>query len=252
MREQKKKQTSGQRGSALVYILIAIALLAALTVTFMEPSSQQTSSQNTFETVSELNSQMGFIRSSVQECVLTYPAGDTSLPAGTTNTPYPINPSSSYFTAAPKSGAAANDQVRNIMCPGNPGDSNDHADIYASSSGKFLAPPPSLFEEFVYYNGVDGVFFFTQTDKTDAFLQSAMQKLDDQFSECEADVIDASGGEVELTSTAGGSDPKCPAGSTCFRVWMIMHDTVAHFNGDTDGDETTNNPPTQIDCSSAD
>ncbi|MCB1531220.1 MAG: hypothetical protein H6853_00105 [Rhodospirillales bacterium] len=242
MRENKKKHASEQkgrqRGSALVYILIAIALLAALTVTFMEPSSQQTSSQNTFETVSELNTQIGFIRSSVQECVLTYPAGDTSLPAGTTNTPYPINPSSSYFTPAPKSGAAANDQVRNIMCPGNPGDSNDHADIYSGASGKFLAPPPSLFEEFVYYNGINGVFFFTQTDKTDAFLQSAMQKLDDQFSECEADVIDASGGQVELTSTAGGGDPKCPAGSTCFRVWMITHPSASGaYNGDTDGDE---------------
>src|SRR5688572_8224892 len=86
-----------ERGSALVYILIAIALLAALTVTFMEPSSEQTTSQNTFETVAELNSQVNFIRSGIQECALTYPIGETTL-TGTTNIPYPINPTSTHLT----------------------------------------------------------------------------------------------------------------------------------------------------------
>lgn len=224
-----------EHGSALVYILIAIALLAALTVTFMEPSSQQTTSQNTFNTAADLNSQVNAIRSAVQECVLTYPAGDSAL-VGTTNTPYPINPSSTYFTPAPKSGAAANDQVRYIFCPGNPGNSNDHAEIFSGMSGKFMPPAPNLFDEWVYYNGVDGVFFYTGTDKTDAFLQTAMEKLDDQFSECEADIIDASGGAVELTSTAAGSDPKCANTKTCFRVWIVTQSS-ATYNGDAGGDE---------------
>lgn len=221
-----------ERGSALVYILIAIALLAALTVTFMEPSSQQATSQNTFESVSDLNSQVNFIRSSVQECVLTYPAGDNAL-AGTTNTPYPVNPTSTYLDTPD-----ADDGVRNIRCPGNPGDSNDHIDIFSGTSGKFMPPAPDLFTDWIYYNGTDGVFFFTGTPNTDAYLQSAMQKLDEQFSECEADVIDASGGEVEMTSTADGSDPKCPNGSTCFRVWMIIKPSASGaYNGDTDGEE---------------
>lgn len=226
-----------EKGSALIYILIAIALLAALTVTFMEPSSQQTTSQNTFEAVSDMNAQVNYIRSAIQECVLTYPAGDSGL-IGTNNTPYPINPSSTYFSAAPKSGAAANDQVRNIMCPGNPGSSNDHAEIFSGTSGKFLPPPPDLFGEWYYFSGTDGVFFYTSTDKSDAFLQTALQKLDEQFSECEADIIDATGGTVELTSTAAGTDPKCVSGSTCFRVWVLAKAAAAGaYNGDTDGDE---------------
>lgn len=223
-------------GSALVYILIAIALLAALTASFMKPASQQTTSQNTFNTITELNSQINFIRSAIQECVLTYPSGDSGL-IGTFNTPYPINPSSSYFTAAPKSGAAANDQVRNVLCPGNPGNSNDHADIFGGSSGKFFPPAVNLFGEWEYYNGADGVFFYTSTDKTDAFLQTSLAKLDNQYSECEADVVDASGGQVELTSTAAVGDPKCANGSTCMRVWMITN-ASAVYNGDTDGEET--------------
>lgn len=228
-----------QRGSALVYILIAIALLAALTVTFMQPSSQQATSQRSFESFTALKSQIDFIRSSVQECVLVYQSGDSNL-IGTPNFPYPINPSSSFYDGFPDSPNADNDEVRNVRCPGNPGNSKNHADIFVSTMGKFLAPPPDLFEEFQYYNGTDGVFFYTQTDKSDAFLQTAMAKLDDEFAECEADVIDASAAQREMTSTEAGTDPKCPLGSTCFRVWMVIQPSATDaYKGDTEGDEVS-------------
>ncbi|MEM9468900.1 MAG: hypothetical protein AAF988_01940 [Pseudomonadota bacterium] len=226
-----------EQGSAFVYILIAIALLAALTASFMRPASQQTTSQNTFNTITELNSQINFIRTAIQECVLTYPAGDTGLiGVGGYNTPYPLNPTSAYFTPAPKSGAAPADTVRNIACPGNPGNSNDHAAIFGGTSGKFFPPEVNLFESWFYYNGLDGVFFAARTDKTDAFLQTALSKLDNQYSECEVDIIDASSALVELTSTAGVTELKCPAGNTCIRVWMITNATAV-YNGDTDGEE---------------
>ena len=213
-------------GSAFVYILIAIALLAALTASFMKPASQQTTSQNSFKAVSALKTQIDFARSTIQECVLNYPNGD-----GTLASPWPINPSSTYLTSP-----AGNDNLENIGCPGNPGSSTDHAKIFSGSSGKYLPPPPDLFGPWQYYHGADGVFFFNETDKTDSFIQTALQKLDDQHSECEADVIDASAAQVELTSTAGGSDPKCSNGSTCFRVWIITKAT-AFYGGDTDGEE---------------
>ena len=226
-----QEKCTAQSGSALVYILIAIALLAALTSSFMKPSSQQTTSQSTFNTVTELNSQANFIRSAVQECVLTYPAGEDGL-IGSTNTPYPINPSSTHL-ASP----VADDEVQHIRCPGNPGgSSNDHSKIFSGASGKFMPPPPNLFEEWEYFNGSDGVFFYISTDKSDAFLQTAMQKIDDQFSECEADIINASTAAVELTSTAAASDPKCASGDVCMRVWLVTKDS-AFYGGDSDNDE---------------
>lgn len=240
---KNSNKRANQTGSALVYILIAIALLAALTASFMRPASQQTTAQGAFNANQELKSQIEFIRSSIQECVLIYDGGDrgdgtASHPGlvGSPNMSWPINPSSTYYnqTVAP----AADDSIEFIRCPGNPGNKRDHASIFGGLSNKFLPPPPKLFEAWEYYSGVDGVFFFTRTDKTDAFLQSALLKLDEDFSECESDVIYDSGSDVELTSSAAAADPKCLAGETCFRVRMIIQ-ASAVYNGDVDGDESS-------------
>ncbi len=223
---------NSQKGSALVYILIAIALLAALTATFMDSSSQQTTSQNAFNTVTELNSQINFIRSAIQECVLTYPAGDTTPGYAALwhgyNEPYPIFPNNAYFTGAtPGPTAVGTSWVSDLRCPGNPGDSNEHALIFGGKSGKFLPPPPKLFSPWSYYNMEDGVFILIGTDKTDSYLTTALEKLDDQFSECEADVIT---GPFSMTS----DDPLfvCPTGATCFRVWLMSSPSAVYQGAD--------------------
>ena len=238
-----------QKGSAFVYILIAIALLAALTASFMRPASQQTTAQNSFQSISSLNSQIDFIQSAIQECVLTHFKGDKSdepnFPADV-NKPYPLTPTDNYYTQATGAGAATtinpNDNVGNLGCPGNPGDSKDHEKIFGGRSGKFMPPAPELFNPWQYYNSTDGVFIFTSTDKTDAFLQTALTKLDEDFSECQADVIDASSGDVDLTSTSGASDPVCESGETCFRVWILINSTAV-YNGDSDGEEAAASCP---------
>jgi hypothetical protein len=256
MSEYLQQGRRGDRGSALVYILIAIALLAALTVTFMEPSSQQTSSQNTFKTVSSVEGQIEMIRSAIQECVLSYAGGDRCIKdagplagyctnsAGTdpgARKGYPINPNSDFYTAATP-GKSGDRLVRNMRCPGNnPGQNanhDNHALIFSGASGKYLGPAPDLFNDWQIYNGTDGVFFWISTDKSDAYLTAALQKLDEQYSECETDVIDATGGAEDLDS--GGVPLQCASGSVCFRVWVIQNGS-AEYNGDTDGDEAAAN-----------
>lgn len=244
--------SNNERGSALVYILIAIALLAALTMSFMEPSSQQTSSQNTFRTVTGVQSQADMIRSAIQECVLLYPKGDkcingnaasycttSSITDPDAREEYPINPNSDHYVNATPD-QSGDRLVKNIRCPGNnPGDTADHDDhelIFTGSSGKFLPPAPDLFNDWEYYNGEDGIFFWTSTDKSDAFIVSALEKIDEKYAECEADIIDTSVAPAGAKDLDSNSAVECAANNVCFRVWMIRNSTAV-FNGDADSDE---------------
>ncbi len=228
---------SNSSGSALIYILVAIALLAMLTASLMEPASQQSQAQNSTNLITEVSSQVSLISSSIQECVLSYPNQDSGLTTQQNNTPYPINPKDSYLSATTP--VTPDNGVRYIRCPGNnPGgaNSNNHARIFGSSSGRSLPPPPNLFGEWEYYNGADGVFFFTSTNKTDSYIVSALTKLDAKYSKCEADVIDATGGaDVAISSdTTGGATAtrKCLSGNRCFRYWVIhKSSSVARDSG---------------------
>jgi hypothetical protein len=232
------QQNTSIRGSALIYILIAVALLAALTVTLMEPSNQQTQTQSSTNLVTDISGQVSFITSALSECVLSHPDQDSELTSTQqNNAPYPINPKDPYFdaqTADPPSDTA--NTVTNIRCPGNPGGSGstnqDHARIFGGASGKFLPPAPSLFTDWTYYNGADGVYIMTTTSKTDQFITSAMAKLDAKYSTCESEVIDRrSLGVLNLTTdtTPGDSAVRnCPASSLCFRYWIILKSTAIH------------------------
>lgn len=238
MNHEQGSNRQGERGSALIYILIAIALLAALTVSFMQPSSQQGQSQGSFKLVSELQSQIEFIRTSVQECVLSHPGGDINIPNGIggedegADRRYPIKPNSLYYSSASFT-PASNRNVSELRCPGNPGDNVEHAKIFGGKSGKFLPPAPDLFNNntvsgmngWQWYNGADGVFYWIASEKSDAFIDTALQQLDDKFAGCESDIIDNSAGGSAVDMDSDTPDQaECPAGARCFRVWIITDD----------------------------
>jgi hypothetical protein len=220
---QPLRHRKPESGSALVYILIAIALLAALTVSFMQPSSQQTSSQAGFRTLTEVKNQVDTIRSGIQECVLRYPNGDQAATDPGALKEYPLNPNSAYFSTAPASTIlpTTGQLARDIRCPGkNDGTVKNHQPIFAGSSGKFLGPAPDLFGDWQYYNGTDGVFFWTGTDKSDSFLKTSLDKLDENFGSCETDVIDNSAATTAIGLDNAGT-VECAAKTLCFRVWMV-------------------------------
>lgn len=219
------KSHIAEKGSALVYILIAIALLAALTVSFMQPASQQTQTQNSFKLTADLSAQVEFIRTNVQECVVVYQKGDKNIDNTLTGTDpgankgFPLKPTSTYLLNPVTPGSAPS-LVKDLRCPGNPSDDPNHGPIFSGASGKFMPPAPALFGDWQWYNGLDGVFFWIASSKTDAYILSALQKLDGQFARCESDIVQAGGSSVALDNAGTIS---CPANSTCFRMWMITH-----------------------------
>lgn len=237
MINNKNMKVRGQRGSVLIYILVAVALLAALTVSLMDSSGQQSQSQNASGLVSEIDGQIGLISAALSECVLSHPNQDSELTATEQkNAPYPINPADSYFdTQNADPGSDANNNVANIRCPGNPGgdgsNNQDHARIFGGSSGKFMPPHPALFGDWDYYNGADGVAITIASDKTDPYIADALAKLNDKYAQCEAEIIDRrSLGALNITSdTIGAAGPRqCGAGEICFRYWIILKPTAIH------------------------
>lgn len=231
----KQVLVNSQSGSALVYILIAIALMAALTASLLDSSSEQSQAQNSASLSSEISSQSRFIRGVIDNCYLLYPDGDADLLTGSghaqageqMNHPYPIRPNHPYF-AAHTDGRAADDNVANLRCPGNPGDDVDHIAMFGGTSGKFMPPPPKLMENWQYYAGADGVFYWLESDKSDPYISDAFDRTDALHSNCESDHIDATGSAVVMTSDnvyLNGTDGtegtlSCPSGSRCFRVWV--------------------------------
>lgn len=225
-----------QRGSALIYILIAVALLAALTVSLMEPSGQQAQSQSTTNLVGSIDSQVSFIRSTIQECILTYPDQDSELTTTQQkNAPYPINPKDTYFTSQSATpGVSATDEVSNIRCPGNPGgtgsNNQNHARMFAGTTGKFMPQPPNLFGTWTYYNGADGIYIMISSNKSDAYIQAALTRLDGLYANCEADIINRLGTTAQTitsdTTPGDGAAKTCAAGYICFRYWLVQKATA--------------------------
>jgi type II secretory pathway pseudopilin PulG len=199
-----------QRGSALIYILIAIALLGALTMSFVEPSGQQSRTQNAFKVAMQIKDQAEVYRAAIQDCVITYPAGDTSNTTKYSgyNEPYPVPANSTYLPSGLRAGS---NYAANIRCPGNPGDSNSHAVIFGGNTGRFSPPVMPLFDSWFYDNGTSGVMILVGTNKTDAYLWEGIQKAAATYNTCEAEAIDGTGSNG------------CSSGYKCFRLWIVRN-----------------------------
>lgn len=205
------KRRTNQKGNALLYVLIAIALLAALTVSLMDTSGQQVSSQKTNDLAATLKSQISLIQMAIQECALAYPEGDPGYTAGFSKMPYPLHSDDPYLTSP-----AATSYTKDIRCPGNPGNSNNHARIFGGNSGKTFPPPIPGFYDWLYYNFPTGIFIMVMTTRTDSYIDAAFKKVEASYAKCEADIIDGRTA-AKVIADAGWN---CPAGNICLRVWL--------------------------------
>lgn len=196
--------SEGQRGSVLLYIFIAVGLLAALTYAFIGDSRDGMSTQNAVKTAQELYAQTNLIRSAIIECTLLYPGGGGDLDANGTinstdnpNNPYPINPSS----ALNPEGAQADDSVKYISCTGAP---SGKRNLFqgTNNQGRILPPPPDGFSDWVYVNDTNGVRIKITAPNT-ASGTATLDRLMEKFATCQADLDYGS------------------CGARCFTAWIL-------------------------------
>lgn len=199
-----------QKGSALLYILIAIALLAALTVSFMDDSAQQqTRTQSTFRVAQDIVSQHSMIRTSIQQCMLEFPQGDAAITTANAMAVYPNDSDGTTPIAA-----------STLTCPGST--ASDKA-LFGAATSRFLPKAPDAMDEWEYANVgstaqtiygqsyQNSVFYVLKSNKTDPFIDEAFKKVDEQLSACEVEYLDSS------SSTVAG----CSAGYRCLRFMLV-------------------------------
>lgn len=191
----------GARGSVLFYILMAVALIGALSFVVMEDSDSTVSTQVAQNTASELYAQANLIRAAVTECVLEFPGGGGDLDgdndidaADNANTPYPLEPND----ALNPGGAAGNDQVRNLKCLMS---SSTARNMFqgAGNRGQLLPPPPSGYTEWTYFNTVADGVGMEITAPLSATHLDALTRFMRKFSSCQAALDYGSCGVTCLT-----------------------------------------------------
>lgn len=224
-------KSNPQRGSVMIYILVAVGLLAGVTATMMTGSSNQTNNNKGSGITADLKSQLNVIVAAVQECTMTYPNQDGDLTATQQkNAPYPINPKDPYLDD-PAAEVVATDEVSYIRCPGNPGTGasgfESQKRIFSGESGKFLPEPPPGFSPWVYYNGVNGVYVMTAALNATVETKKAILAVDIGYNPCQTDVTDlrGTGSSADLSTdiVPGDSGEKsCPGGAICFRHWFVQ------------------------------
>jgi len=212
----KRFNAVSQRGAALMYILIAIALLAALTSTFLQSGGQSSRTQNTFKLGAELNSQARVIRSAIQDCILRFSTGDNAITETGYISPYPLNPDSSDTQYGAYD--VTNKNIEELRCPG-----ANYVRLFGGGGQftGFLPQKPDIMDPWTYFNGsatingtaFDGVFYQIQSNKSDPFIGEAMAKIDGLVSACEVDYTDARAAQTD----------GCEDGYQCLRFWIIRN-----------------------------
>lgn len=165
--------TRRQRGNALMYVFLAVALLGALSYAMVKDSGESQSVGSSVRFSEELAAQINMIKAAVTQCALEYPGGGGDMSNDgvvddddNPNNPYPIKPSLALILRAPAGctttanaagclSAAGDDYVRHLACVGAPiGQTNMFEG--ANNQGRFLPPPPGGFSEWTYVNDTSG------------------------------------------------------------------------------------------------
>ncbi len=130
------KRKKSESGNVLIYIFVAVALLAGLTMALTSGGGDQAISTSAFRITDNLRSQAQGIRSAVLECVLRYPS------AGYPTVSSPGTP----------------ENAGSIQCVPNDG-VTPAFDLFGGTLGHFIPQPVRPFNEWLYDNSGTGTVY---------------------------------------------------------------------------------------------
>ena len=174
----------------LFYVFIAIGLLGVLTLSFIDSSREGAVNQSAQQLTETLYAQANTIRADILACVNKYPNsvdldGDGDIDSNDNpNPPYPLSPTNVNNPG----GAAAQDSLDELMCPGAP---SGQQKIYALE-GMNLPKRLSGISQWLYKNlGTGQVFIKVTSFNSNKSEVIAFERVKERFSACEADINDA-------------------------------------------------------------
>ena len=196
-----------QRGSVLVYILITIFILGILVVSLTNGPEKSMTSGQVDELGILLKSDLNVIESSINDCVVMYPApvdvdGNSAVDStDNPNAPFPI-----YGDLS--SGGNTGTAVANIKCPGAP---SAQQLVMTTRDGRQLQTlkDTSTYTATYITNTTEGVLLRLSRSNSSPAWTEVISRMNAAYSTCKAAVV-----------TAGGT---CAYG--CFYYWFLRRST---------------------------
>lgn len=137
---QKLNWLERSDGNVLFYILVGVALFAALTATLTSGGGETATATASMRVTEDIRTQAQSIRSAILECQLVY-----------SGAPFP-------HANDPSRPAAIDIEARNITCdPNNSWASGDEVDLFGGTSGRFLPEQPRPFQDWRFQISADPV-----------------------------------------------------------------------------------------------
>lgn len=213
MRQRFSDSSTGERGSIIVYMIMALVLLGLLIAYMSQGTQRGAESFQVDEVLGYLEGDIKIIEAAVGECIMLYPEptdvdadGDTDA-TDNPNAPFPL-----YGTALTNGGAGT--AIANIQCPGAPGPDGQRIIFNHGPGREFRLLSGSAYTVTYLSNAVEGIRITISRSAASEIWSEAISRLNSKIDTCKAEV-----------DTAGG----CANG--CLRYWIKRRATSVATEG---------------------
>jgi len=210
MRRTVNPSRTREKGSVVAYLLMAVALIAALTAALTKGSHESAVTIQVQQHVKFLETDLQTIRSAINECILVYSDpvdinGDNLI--NTTD-----NPNAPFPLYGDLSSGGLGVPLSEIKCPGN------QQAIFNNKAGKFFSLIGSSDYTIDYNNnGTEGIQIIILRNSASPVWDEAMSQVNAKLSTCSAEIETGAGCTngcfefwIKRPATSSSSEAGCP------------------------------------------